>query len=141
MVVYDQDAMRYRIAADSTGSGSFLTFGYSGSSASQWFYINNEPSTDNLLHLQNPANPSGAPGTIGTWDIKGDGIVLKLFDYTGKIAERWGNGYRDTDKEIDSDWGPGDYTFMGQTHSADLDTLREGSGINKNHSLLFSGSL
>ena len=133
-VKYDHNTMRYRISGAADGNSAFLTFVNGGRNGR--FSLSNIPSDNNLLALRDTNQPTSTPGTVGTWDIKSDGIVLKLFDYEGKVTYKTGgSGWWDPEvthnnEDIDDAWG---YQVSNQQ-------LRDGQGINHDRSLLFSGS-
>lgn len=70
-----------------------------------------DPNPDGTGNLMDPSNYV---------DVKGDGITIKLFDYTGTV-----NG-----NNIDTVWG----------NSVSESNLRSGTGVNNGRTLLFSGS-
>ena len=131
-IKYSTETLSYRVSAVADGNSAYLTYD------NNIFQISDTISEKNQLAFRNPAGPSDKPGKVGTWDIKSDGIKLKLFDYSGKLANReitggnyWNPVYGpwySTNNDIDSSYGPDD-----------LNKLREGYGINYHRSLLFSG--
>ncbi len=100
-ITFDHDKMRYRISGAADGNSLFLTY----VSGQLWengrFSLSNTKSDNNLLALRDHDHPTSTPGTVGTWDIKSDGIVMKLFDYEGTVKRYGLNGtayYQDIDK-------------------------------------------
>lgn len=105
---------RYRFSTSADGSTGFLEYRYSH------FGIAESSSDTCWMLLRDPVQSSSAPGYVGTWDIIGDGIVLKMYDYSGTV-----NG-----NNIDRVWG----------NSISESDLRSGTGINNGRGLLFTGS-
>ena len=129
-VIYNTSNMLYRISADKNGNSGFLTYESEGGTGR--FKIDGSLSENNLLAFRDTVYPVVTPGTVGTWDIKSDKIVLKLFDYDGKTAT-WNNGrWNQTNTDIDHQ--------AGISNNNSLGVFREGYGINYHRSLLFSGS-
>ena len=121
-VEYNTGNGQYRISNQQNGLSGFLTNIDNGWNSC--FGVSNSTDNTSWMTLMDPNRPTQMPGTVGTWDIKSDGIVLKMFDYEGKV---W---YNNATRDIDDVWGS-------QTNGT---ALRAGSGINNGRSLLFSGS-
>ena len=115
-VVFNEDKGAYRISNKQDGSSGYLNHFKNNN----YFGVSTKDTDDSWMSLLDPDRPNEKTGKVGTWDIKSDGIVLKLFDYSGTV----------NNQNIDSVWG-------NATNSGEL---RSGTGINAGRSLLFSGS-
>lgn len=115
-ITFNDDKGAYRFSNKQDSSSGFLNHFRNNN----YFGVSNRDTDDSWIQLLDPDTPSQATGKVGTWDVKGDGITIKLFDYTGQVQN----------KEIDEVWG----------YTTNPEALRQGSGINNGRSLVFSGS-
>ena len=114
-ITYDKAKGKYSFSNDADASKGFL--GYFNN---DYFGVDGSSSNDNTwMELRNPSNPS-LPGFVSPWDVLGDNIKIKLFDYSGTVS---GNN------DIDDKWGT-DYT---------ANQWRNGTGVNKDRTFLFTG--
>lgn len=118
-IVYDRAAGKYSFSNTTGSTGGYLCqfntdyFGVAGSS---------ENNANAWMELRNPENVN-VPGFVSPWDVRGDNIKIKLFDYTGTV-----NG-----SEINTKWASG-------AGSPSAQNYRDGNGVNKGRTLLFTGS-
>lgn len=118
-IVYDKAAGKYSFSNTTGSTGGYLCqfdtdyFGVAGSS---------ENNANAWMELRNPDNYT-VPGFVSPWDVLGDNIKIKLFDYTGTV-----NG-----SDINEKWASGPGCPSAQNY-------RDGSGVNKGRTLLFTGS-
>ena len=117
-VNFNQDTGKYSFSNDKDASKGFLCH-----FNNDYFGIDGNASNNSVwMELRSPSNPS-VPGFVSPWDVLGDNIKIKLFDYTGKV-----NG-----SDIDSKWASGNGSPSAQNY-------RDGDGVNKGRTLLFTGS-
>ena len=123
-VVYNQELGKYSFSNTKGSTGGYLCqfntdyFGVAGST------LNNQgqQNSNAWMELRNPANYS-VPGFVSPWDVLGDNIKIKLFDYTGTV-----NG-----SDINSVWASGNGCPSAENY-------RSGTGVNNGRTLLLTGS-
>ena len=107
---------KYRLSTSANSTSNFLNCQYSK------FGIAASSADTCWMELRSPVTPQSDAGYVATWDIIGDGIVLKMFDYSGQVNNK--------DIDAEGQWG----------NSISESSYRSGWGINNNRGLIFSGS-